>query len=106
MGCIVAFQNGAQGDYLRNFYSDYNMKPGDQFEVQITGIDCDTVKEDQIPGCNSFGKRDPQSASLGVFYSLQPTAFDSNFLVIAMGDMDPGPYVAAFFSRRSVLYQG
>ena len=78
------------------------MRPGDQFEVQITGIDCDTVKEDQIPGCNNFGKRDPESALLGVFYSGLPTSPDNNFLVIAMGDMDPGPYVAIFFSICAV----
>jgi hypothetical protein len=91
VGCIVAFQNGAQGDYLKQFINDYNLKPGDKFEVQIAGIDCDTVKDDQIPGCNTFGKRDPQSASLGVFYDAGASLYpDANFLVISMGDMDAG----------------
>ncbi|KMU88262.1 hypothetical protein CIHG_05433 [Coccidioides immitis H538.4] len=36
VGCIVAFQNGAQGDYLKAFYRDYKLKKGDKYYMKIT----------------------------------------------------------------------
>ncbi|KMU79805.1 hypothetical protein CISG_08085 [Coccidioides immitis RMSCC 3703] len=89
VGCIVAFQNGAQGDYLKAFYRDYKLKKGDKYYMKITGIDCDVVHEDDIPKCNRFGKRDILTDSKGIFYPPD-AARNTGRLVIALGDVEAG----------------
>jgi hypothetical protein len=95
VGCIVDFQNGVQGGYLGPFYKDYHMKRNSPFLVRITGIDCDTVHEDDIPKCNKFGrrmfadKRESIDLSKGVF--LPADAGNSkNRLIIPLGDVAAG----------------
>ncbi|PGH26653.1 hypothetical protein AJ80_01599 [Polytolypa hystricis UAMH7299] len=91
VGCIVAFQNGAQGDYLGELYREYGLKRGDKFMVKITGIDCDTVHEDDIPKCNRFGKRDVLTDSKGIFYPPD-TGSNNGRMILALGDLNAGPY--------------
>lgn len=94
VGCIVAWQNGLQGWYLSNFFRDYNMQVNDQFVMEITGIDCDTVKDTDIPGCNKFGKRDSGNITAGAESLLfQSNTSSQNALVIPFGDLTPGQYV-------------
>lgn len=90
VGCIAAFQNGAQGDYLSEIYREYGLKKGDKFMLKITGIDCDTVHEDTIPGCTTFGKRDVLSESKGVFYPPDAVSDDGR-MILALGDLQAGP---------------
>lgn len=102
VGCIVAWQNGLQGWYLSNFYRDYNMQPNDQFVMEITGIDCDTVKDTDIPGCNSFTKRDTGNITAGSESELfQSNSSNQNALIIPFGDLAPGQY--AYHSHRTFL---
>jgi hypothetical protein len=60
--------------------------------VLIEGIDCNTVSEQAIPGCNTSGKRDSQNYTNGAFYPAQQSG-NSGSLIIALGDMAAGQYV-------------
>ncbi|EAS36719.3 prp 8 CRoW domain-containing protein [Coccidioides immitis RS] len=103
VGCIVAFQNGAQGDYLKAFYRDYKLKKGDKYYMKITGIDCDVVHEDDIPKCNRFGKRDILTDSKGIFYPPD-AARNTGRLVIALGDVEAGSHrVMVSFPKNSQI---
>ncbi|KAF2492169.1 hypothetical protein BU16DRAFT_105505 [Lophium mytilinum] len=104
VGCITDFQNGAQGSYLGPFYEAYKMKKGDPFLVKITGIDCDTVHEDDIPGCTRFRKRQEDLAhSQGVFYPPDDPS-KTGKLIIGLGDVIAGTYhMSVSFPPNSVI---
>jgi hypothetical protein len=90
VGCIVDFQNDVQGYSIGPFYAAYKMKKGDPFMVKITGVDCDTIHEDDIPKCNRFGKREEDiSNSTGVFYPADNLNKHGK-LIIGLGDLEAG----------------
>jgi len=104
ISCVVAWENNAQGHYLGSWYSE-NVKPGDQFIVRVTNLDCATVQAADLQGCagatRAKAKRDDLNNS--GFESTIRKSLDnsSNLVVIPFGDLDVGT-----FSTRAKLLSG
>jgi hypothetical protein len=90
VGCIVAYQNTAQGAvYLGPFYRRNKMVKGSPFMMELDGIDCSTVSYNAIPKCNNNKQPIPIDTSNGVFYPADVGSPDGS-LLIEIGDLPGG----------------
>lgn len=95
--CVTAWENQLQGYHLNSWYSDVGILPGDQFIVRVLGLDCATVKEDDLQGCEggSFKRQLASEGYSGTETTMHRTLDGKvNVVVVPFGDLDGGSFLA------------
>ncbi|WYZ42163.1 hypothetical protein EsH8_V_001058 [Colletotrichum jinshuiense] len=95
--CVTAWENQLQGYHLNSWYSDVGILTGDQFIVRVLGLDCATVKEDDLQGCEggSFKRQLASEGYSGTETTMHRTLDGKvNVVVVPFGDLDGGSFLA------------
>jgi hypothetical protein len=93
--CVVDWENDMQGLCLGSCYSQ-NVKPGDQFIVRATNLDCAAMWTSDLQGCagvtRTNTKRDDLSKSRSESTVRKALDNSTNLVVIPFGDLDVGTF--------------
>lgn len=95
---MTGWQNQLQGYYLNSWYSDHDIKAGDQFIVRVFNYACSSAKSTDLQSCGGVVVRQnavPGRLGLGSETKLHRLLDNkTNLVVVPFGDLDEGSFQA------------